>query len=51
MALTFGDHIADIESKKFGSLLFIFGQILVQTIWLYQKQSTYLFLLLFHKYK
>jgi len=49
MALTFGDHIADIESKISSSLLFLFGQILVRTIWLDQKQSTYLFLLLFDK--
>jgi hypothetical protein len=38
VALTFGDHTVDIESKIFGSLLFLFGQILVRAIGLYQKK-------------
>jgi hypothetical protein len=32
VTLTFGDHAIDIESKNCGSLLFLFGQILVRTI-------------------
>jgi hypothetical protein len=32
VALTFGDHTVDIESKNFGSLLFLFGKILVKAI-------------------
>jgi hypothetical protein len=32
VALTFGDHTMDIEFKIFGSLSFIFGQILVKVI-------------------
>ncbi len=38
MALTFGDHIIDIESKNFGSLSFLFRQILVRTILPYQNK-------------
>ncbi len=38
VALTFDDHTMDIESKFFGSLLFLFRQVLVKTIWLYQKK-------------
>jgi hypothetical protein len=38
VALTFGDHIADTKSKKIGSLLFLFGQILVTTILFYQNK-------------
>jgi hypothetical protein len=36
VVLTFGDHVGHIESIIFGSLSFIFGQILVWVIWLYQ---------------
>jgi hypothetical protein len=32
VALTFDDHTMDIESKFFGSLLFLFRQVLVKTI-------------------
>jgi hypothetical protein len=32
VALTFGAHTTDIESKKFGSLSFLLGQILVKVI-------------------
>jgi hypothetical protein len=32
VALTFDDHSTNIESKFFGSLLFLFGKILVRVI-------------------
>jgi hypothetical protein len=32
MALTFGDHTIDIKSNNFGSLSFLFRQILVKAI-------------------
>jgi hypothetical protein len=31
MALTFGNHTVDIEFRIYGSLSFLFGQILVRT--------------------
>jgi hypothetical protein len=39
VALTFGDHSVDNESKNFGSLSFLFGQILVRVIGLYDNKS------------
>lgn len=38
VALTFGNHTTYFESKIFGSLLFLFWQILVRVLWLYQNK-------------